>query len=934
MAESCTSLGFPNLLWWVLGLWVGFKILRMVLLCNVLVRPRYQPPHYQPLNREVPPHIQQGLHLPIQELQALGFEWRGWLEVRRIVASSADRVIQACLHHPGTNSFAFVAFSDVPDPLNLFNVVLDTYLDNGRTVTTVNGLAHSLVGRYPDTDLVDACAPTLAGQWNAHLEALKKIPGGVHSLALDLDQVVDRENAAIGRHMELLVQDGTMVPVVGMSRLEMTWSGAFKIARKMVAGMGRVQGMLQQRVKALRDAGQEEPQPPVEEEAAAYVRQEELLKTPSRRHGYLWLFLGTLVLFALTVMRVIDLPSTLMLLVALMFHEFGHFACMRLFGYQDTTIFFIPFFGAVATGYKKETTLSQEMVILLAGPVPGLLLAGALLLWGPQKGDWLHGALIMLVTLNAFNLLPFVPLDGGRVVQQLLFTRNAYADLLFRVLAIGGFVALGVGLDSVTMLVLAGLMCLRLRPEFRTVGLRKRFQTARLQDGDAADDVVLMFNLLRSMGHARLPFVQKVAMVRGVLGHQVRHPRAGCLVVLIWLVAYLAAVGLAVACIVGLVWKVQAGMLNEQGPIPVPEMRVPLSCPARPIEPSVEDLHQQADAPVERRVPFSRLVAVFPDASALPQARKVVESTRWPEEVVRISMVELGSVLVVHVMQKPSERYSGSDPDVDEAVKEARAQEWLQEYQRRRQVRTELIRQRVKELELLGGQVFPEGMGGVSLECQVSDESAAIALHKELELYFSVPPFMDLRPPWVRSGQKPSMAAQEALARETYLALQRASLQDGDVDVVMTMMRAMSAGCTDQVSREDAMKEVLEEARKRRARAAREAAERHEREGPWDGELASMFLLDLEGEGWSPDRSREMAERMGRLDHGSEPGGGRYQVSGQVSRNGRSIRITPHQLGGTRDAVDALMSWMCQRGCSDWSVITANRAEPPEWDEE
>ena len=71
---------------------------------------------------------------------------------------------------------------------------------------------------------------------------------------------------------------------------------------------------------------------------------------------------------------------------------------MRWFDYRDTTIFFIPFLGAAATGRKDKPTLGEEMIILLAGPMPGLFL-GALLGFIPEvrSSDLGRTAILMLV---------------------------------------------------------------------------------------------------------------------------------------------------------------------------------------------------------------------------------------------------------------------------------------------------------------------------------------------------------------------------------------------------------------------------------------------------------------------------------------------------------------------------------------------------------
>ena len=64
----------------------------------------------------------------------------------------------------------------------------------------------------------------------------------------------------------------------------------------------------------------------------------------------------------------------------------------------------------------------------------------------------------VLVLLNAFNLLPLAPLDGGRLLEVLLFSRHAVLAAAFRVLAVCGLAGIALLTDGVVLWVLAGLI--------------------------------------------------------------------------------------------------------------------------------------------------------------------------------------------------------------------------------------------------------------------------------------------------------------------------------------------------------------------------------------------------------------------------------------------------------------------------------------------
>jgi Zn-dependent protease len=106
----------------------------------------------------------------------------------------------------------------------------------------------------------------------------------------------------------------------------------------------------------------------------------------------------------------------------ILLHEAGHYAGMRLFGYRDVRMFFIPFFGAAVTGKKHAAPAWQQAIVLLLGPLPGIALGVALAMWQPA---WLTIPLIfILLAVNGFNLLPVYPLDGGKLLHVLLFSRR------------------------------------------------------------------------------------------------------------------------------------------------------------------------------------------------------------------------------------------------------------------------------------------------------------------------------------------------------------------------------------------------------------------------------------------------------------------------------------------------------------------------------
>ena len=64
----------------------------------------------------------------------------------------------------------------------------------------------------------------------------------------------------------------------------------------------------------------------------------------------------------------------LLITAIVVFHELGHFFAMKAFRYKDLGIFFIPLLGAYVSGKKREVSQKESAIILLAGPLPGIIL--------------------------------------------------------------------------------------------------------------------------------------------------------------------------------------------------------------------------------------------------------------------------------------------------------------------------------------------------------------------------------------------------------------------------------------------------------------------------------------------------------------------------------------------------------------------------------
>ena len=108
------------------------------------------------------------------------------------------------------------------------------------------------------------------------------------------------------------------------------------------------------------------------------------------------------------------------LVVMLLIHELGHVFELRRQGIKASAPIFIPFLGAVVGMKEMPKNAWREAQVALAGPILGSLgAAGAWILGEVFNSDALIAIAFVGFLLNLFNLLPIVPLDGGRAAAAL-----------------------------------------------------------------------------------------------------------------------------------------------------------------------------------------------------------------------------------------------------------------------------------------------------------------------------------------------------------------------------------------------------------------------------------------------------------------------------------------------------------------------------------
>jgi len=172
----------------------------------------------------------------------------------------------------------------------------------------------------------------------------------------------------------------------------------------------------------------------VEPDRTPYDLRFRFLGFPVRVHPFFWL--ATVLINGDSLLRIG--PEYLLIWIGVVFvsilvHEMGHAVAFRLFGVDSQIVLYA--FGGLAVPNQVVTGRWRRILVSLAGPVAGFVLAGIVygtnqaFEWGQSaagrapNGPELWFLYLQLIWVNLiwglFNLLPVFPLDGGQVCHEL-----------------------------------------------------------------------------------------------------------------------------------------------------------------------------------------------------------------------------------------------------------------------------------------------------------------------------------------------------------------------------------------------------------------------------------------------------------------------------------------------------------------------------------
>jgi Zn-dependent protease len=168
---------------------------------------------------------------------------------------------------------------------------------------------------------------------------------------------------------------------------------------------------------------------------------------------------------------------------SVLLHELGHALVARHHGVHVSGIE-LSFFGGAAKMVQMPRSANHEIAIAAAGPAVSLMLAGAGLGLGAVAPLSLLGAWLLKIgwinlVLAGFNLIPALPMDGGRILRAALTRRMDFVRATDTAVGVARAVAIGFG---VVGLALGWIQLLVLAPLLWIMGTRERMLARAMVD--------------------------------------------------------------------------------------------------------------------------------------------------------------------------------------------------------------------------------------------------------------------------------------------------------------------------------------------------------------------------------------------------------------------------------------------------------------------
>ncbi len=408
----------------------------------ILYKSLSQYPKYQmECQEKVPNYLREVFEVAIAEFTAIGFRQCGYLQVTSTV-NTEPPTLETFFYNSLCETYVILGIRYSAKPHDLFKVEFYTFFEDESLLLTTNSKADGIIDATPKLIIQDAYMADISTQWYLHLNTLKQLANLELTSQILPDEFANVLQTHGKNYIDFLVHSGKLRKIAKEKLFQFNLKTAWHLAKKITNGVIKTSQLQKRQQTATNESVDNlgiKVNIPIELEVEIFKRIEKPNQVIFGNNFRALLLLFSFALFLVSYMQMFEAHSLVIFVLTIILHEVGHVIAMKLCGYRDTSILFLPFFGAVATAREKyDATLVQSIFVLLAGPLPGLILGIFLGIRYGSVSDlfWIKEAAWMLISLNLINLMPIYPLDGGKIANLLIFSKFAYSDIIFRFLGL------------------------------------------------------------------------------------------------------------------------------------------------------------------------------------------------------------------------------------------------------------------------------------------------------------------------------------------------------------------------------------------------------------------------------------------------------------------------------------------------------------------
>lgn len=460
---------------------------------------------------EIPKSMRKQLKHAISLFQKLGFKTVHFQKHNEIYFALKKPVYSAVLWHPEHNIYVDVENNMAPDAIQPFKSTLLSFYESTKVVGYY-AEAYGVIDGYEGNHCIDNTHQDINIRLKSFLEYLSEYEND-NELGSRLKQstktYINRLNTSASEYIDYLEQQ-EIVKRTNEGAYAFTFVSAIKMASQLRKGAAAV-AKKESEHKALLN---QHPDYLLAPEVNAYYRLDKIINhnTFNKWIKTILLILSVMA-FAVLFGSFLSYSFVVLLIPVLFFHELGHYAAMRLFGYHDLQILFLPF-GAAVLGKEKDVSVLKKVIVSLAGPVPGIIVALFIGWISPEslEIDWINQLVIVLLIINYFNLLPFMPLDGGQIINQVLLGRYPIAQFVFSVLSVAAFAFFAFYFDDFIVKTIAIFLGLGLIGQFNNTKL-----LYGLKNITFSNKTELIAKIFKSLEKEPIRFQQKFQKIQAIL---------------------------------------------------------------------------------------------------------------------------------------------------------------------------------------------------------------------------------------------------------------------------------------------------------------------------------------------------------------------------------------------------------------------------------